>query len=472
MAIPLALALVPIALLLLSCNEESDSKNIKKEKIVPPEDDCAGTAHDLAFGPEQARLCHGDVQNDGVYQSRADRLTLRSGSSSFEAADSAALLKFSQKFGTPTFDGLHLRRWKQTRDWVFAGGDWSPTAEFMTGSLERQLQAELITPAEVMGLAGKTRSSGSSSRVVALAIAGALLSLKKEESEFARNHHEALDNIFEGIRRGTLRVLPEPSGQKTPQGLMIYRSDLDAVLAGSLEPFRDTFTDSWFRSGLLHELYHYHQDAQGLPKDHLAGEREAYLFQAKYLASRPKEELERILAGLRKIHAEHPIFGALKAVTAPSGSPEAAQGIAEADQAIQNIHLDLMFHLLVSNRGNFIRPSGAGSVEEALAQLESQRDLRLKEVRRIVKKPSFASGKPEDRTEVVTPLNEYLRLSVSIIGYRYAAYASRLPNPAKADRKELERLISEGQAQVKSELRGYPVFRGLAMRLDGVRVQP
>ncbi|HKY63343.1 MAG TPA: hypothetical protein VJR29_07995 [bacterium] len=474
MVLPLALFLVPAALLLLSCDgEPKDSKKNEEKKPSPPrEKPCAGQVHELGFGSERAQLCHGDSQKDGIFQTATDRLSLRRGAGGFATADSTALSNFAQKYGTPPFEGLHLGRWNQVRTWVFAGGDWSPTAELMTGGLARQLQSEGIAPAQFLTLAEQAQGSGTSSRVAALAIGGALLALQKEDSDFTRKHRRVLAGMIEGIRHGSLRIQAEPAGQKAPHGLMIYRSDLDAVLAGSLEPYRDTFSPLWFRSGLLHELYHYHQDAQAGSKDHLTGEREAYLFQAEYLASRPKAELEQTLVTLRKIYTQHPIFGALRAVQASSlASAEAKAGIAEADQAIQDIHIDLMFHLQVNSRNAFVRPSGVSSPEEALVQLVNQRQLRLKEIKKIAGKPSFERAVKE-RNELIDHLDAYLKLSVSAIGYRYAIEASRLPDPRLADRKELERLVTEGKTQVKTELRGYPVFRALEMRLDGVGRRP
>lgn len=288
MVAPILWGIMALGAFALSCSREEEPPPPESKPTPPPAPPCPGDSYSLDFGPEHAVLCHRDGAKDGVFQVSQDQLHVAVAGTKYFAGDRSAFEKFRRKFGLPDFEGLHLSRWKENHDWVFpSSGAWSSEAEALLSNAVEFCRERGLEFSDVRRLAAKILPSSQPALVCkekayALMVAAILLSIRKETgNSFYTSQRAFIDTTIEKIEAGKLRLRDAGrDGQKGDLFTRAYYLLNENTLAVSetsldLRKVQD-------RATIVHELFHFFQDARREKISLADTEFEAYFVEAEY----------------------------------------------------------------------------------------------------------------------------------------------------------------------------------------------
>ncbi len=268
--------------------EQASNQGPSEEEVVVPSASPQGAAYSFSVNGAEITLYHDDVNQNGIFESHAEKLTLQVGDA-FCTYGEEKYKQFHERFHLPDFNQLSIARWHSAHQALFlqpASSDDESALE----SLREFCLHHKVNFYEAVSLSLKIKTQTKGDRLNALAIVSLLMSIQKQgDGDFYSAKNVAgemenkwfIDEVLAKISEGKLGVY---SAALEQMGFTLvqfeYRPSNNAIKIDTNLTIDVTQPSTTF--SLLHELYHFFQD---LRKMHLSVqdlEKSAYVKGAEY----------------------------------------------------------------------------------------------------------------------------------------------------------------------------------------------
>ena len=342
MPVPLivyGLAALGVGLLASGC--ASSSSRVKNPDDQEGDQSCGGKEYPIKFGDKTAyTLCHEGDDGDGVFQSDSERLKIRDdlAGGGFIGESSYSFMDVRRKLNLPFFDGKNLGHFQKASQYLSSRNlsAWGEKESKIFNKLLEFCEHQHVDLGRAVQLAGKIKTVqdvnspmpdlSSTVKLNVVLLTASLLSLEaKQDKPQFQKYRKFISETLVHIEAGklTLADLSKQAKGTPVENLrsISYFPELNKyLLAGKIREEGLKMESSV----MMHELYHFYQDALGQPVSFVESEKEAFLLQANILLDdhglfrkeASKEDLQKFVnqrlvpSGLN-FHPNDPLFHAL-----------------------------------------------------------------------------------------------------------------------------------------------------------------